>query len=100
MLSLALVAQIGRAEHWTQLRGAKGAGISSETNLPVTWSDTENLRWKVELPGPGSPIPIVLGDRVFVTCYSGYGVRKANGGDLKSLQRHLVCVNRADGAIR
>ena len=100
MLSLVLIAQTGLAEDWTQFRGAKGAGISPDTNLPVTWSDTENLRWKVELPGPGSSSPIVLGERVFVTCYSGYGVPKANGGDLKSLQRHLVCVNRADGTIR
>ena len=88
------------AADWTQFRGPNGAGISADSNVPLTWSDTENLRWKIELPGPGSSSPIVLGDRIFVTCYSGYGVPKASGGDIKSLQRHLVCVSRADGTIQ
>jgi outer membrane protein assembly factor BamB len=88
------------ADDWTQFRGPHGSGVSTDTNLPLRWSDTENLRWKVELPGAGSSSPIVVGDRIFVTSYSGYGVPKTNGGDLKSLQRHLVCVNRTDGKIR
>ncbi|GDY10421.1 serine/threonine protein kinase [Planctomycetia bacterium] len=88
------------AADWTQFRGPSGAGISADSNVPLTWSDTENLRWKMELPGPGSSSPIVLGDRIFVTCYSGYGVPKQSGGDIKSLQRHLVCVSRADGTIQ
>ena len=99
-MAIAVTAQATLAADWTQFRGPNGAGISSDTNLPLTWSDTENLRWKVELPGPGSSSPIVLGDRIFVTCYSGYGVPKANGGDIKSLERHLVCVDRAEGKIR
>lgn len=99
-ISFAAAAQIAPAEDWTQFRGPNGAGSSLDTNLPDTWSTTENLRWRTELPGAGSSSPIVLGDRVFVTCYSGYGVPKAPGGDIKSLQRHLVCVNRGDGKIR
>ena len=99
-VALALVTSTcAAAADWTQFRGSNGAGISADTNVPVTWSETENLRWKVELPGPGSSSPIVHGDRIFVTCYSGYGIPKANGGDIKSLQRHLVCVERASGKI-
>ena len=102
LLATAIVAavQTGLAEDWTQFRGPNGAGLSPDLNLSVTWSDTENLHWKAELPGPGSSSPIVLGDRVFVTCYSGYGVPKANGGDLQSLQRHLVCVSRTEGKVQ
>ena len=88
------------ADDWTQFRGPNGSGISSDSNLPVTWNDSENVRWKIELPGPGSSSPIVLGDHIFVTCYSGYGVPKATGGDIKSLQRHLVCISRSNGMIR
>ncbi len=95
-----MMVQIGLAEDWTQFRGASNAGISSDLRVPTTWNDNENLRWKAELPGPGSSSPIVLGDRVFVTCYSSYGVPKMNGGSLQSLQRHLICVDRADGKIR
>ena len=97
---LTMTAQPTLGADWTQFRGPNGAGVSSDANVPLTWSDTENLRWKVELPGPGSSSPIVLGDRIFVTCYSGYGVPKANGGDIKALQRHLVCVDRSNGKIR
>jgi outer membrane protein assembly factor BamB len=87
------------AADWVQFRGPNGTGISSDTNVPLKWSETENLLWKVELPGPGSSSPIVAGDRIFVTCYSGYGIPKSNGGDIKSLQRHVVCVGRSAGKI-
>lgn len=98
-MTLSLAAATARGEDWTQFRGPNGAG-TADANLPVGWSDTKNLRWKTALPGPGSSSPITLGDRIFVTCYSGYGVPKANGGDIKTLQRHLVCINRGDGKIR
>ena len=85
------------AEDWAQFRGPDNKGVSSATSLPTTWSETENLKWKLELPGPGASSPIVVGDRVFVTCYSGYGIPKTGGGELKSLTRHLVCVDRKTG---
>lgn len=94
-----LAVAVCRADDWTQFRGANGAGISSDTKIPVRWSDKENLRWKTELPGPGSSSPIVAGDHVFVTCYSGYGIPKSSGGSVQSLQRHLVCVSRQSGDI-
>ncbi len=86
-------------EDWTQFRGPETSGVSADKNLPVTWSETENLKWKLELPGAGSSSPIVLGERVFVTCYSGYGVGEVSNGEIESLERHLVCVNRQDGKV-
>ncbi len=57
---------------WTRFRGPNGSGTSSDGEpTPSSWSDSENLRWKVAIPGPGSSSPIVVGDRVFVTCWSG-----------------------------
>ncbi len=82
-----------------QFRGERGQGVSQQTSLPVRWSDTENLAWRTELPGAGSSSPIVLGNRIFLTCYSGYGVDEANPGDPKDLVRHVVCLSRADGKI-
>ncbi|MDX1961674.1 MAG: PQQ-binding-like beta-propeller repeat protein [Pirellulales bacterium] len=84
------------AEDWARFRGPNGSGISNET-VPTTWSDTENLKWKTPLPGYGSSSPIIVGDKVFVTCYSGYGTE--GGGNQENLRRHLVCVNRVDGKI-
>lgn len=93
LLSLAI------AEDWPQFRGPSGTATSRTSQPPRTWSDSENLRWKCELPGAGSSSPIVVGDRVFVTCYSGYGLPDGEAGDLRNLQRHLVCVNRVDGKV-
>lgn len=84
------------AADWAQFRGPGGMGVSEEKNLPVQWSSSENIAWKVDLPGPGSSSPIVVGDRVFVTCYSGYGL-EPNAGDQKDLRRHLLCFERATG---
>jgi outer membrane protein assembly factor BamB len=81
---------------WTQFRGKGGLGISDESNLPTTWSSTENIVWQVELPGPGASSPITLGDRVFITSYSGYGVNPEEGAQ-EDLVRHLLCLNRKSG---
>lgn len=87
-----------QAEVWPRFRGPNGSGVSSSTKMPLEWSDTKNLKWKIPLPGPGSSSPIVVGDRVFITCYSGYGTGGANEniGDLK---RHLLCIERGTGKI-
>jgi outer membrane protein assembly factor BamB len=87
------------AGDWSRFRGPNGSAVSDATNLPATWDDQTNLRWKTSLPGPGSSSPIVVGDRIFVTCYSGYGIERENPGDVKNLKRHLVCLNLNDGTV-
>jgi outer membrane protein assembly factor BamB len=87
------------ASDWTGFRGPGVRGSSQETGLVTTWSDTENLQWKIPLPGPGSSSPIVSGDKVFVTCHSGYGLGRSNPGDPSHLKRHLVCINADDGKV-
>jgi outer membrane protein assembly factor BamB len=88
-----------QAGDWVQFRGPDGSGIAaSDAKPPLIWSDAHNVQWKVALPGPGSSSPIVTGERVFITCYSGYG--DDSGGDrLENLQRHLVCLDRNTGKI-
>jgi outer membrane protein assembly factor BamB len=51
---------------WPSWRGPLANGVSPHGNPPVEWSETRNVRWKVELPGPGHASPIVWGDRVYV----------------------------------
>jgi hypothetical protein len=89
----------GRAGDWPRFRGNNGTGVSDEAGVPVTWSDSENLKWKVELPGRGVSSPIVVGDKVFATCYSGYGVDAGDPGKMEDLLRHLVCVHRKNGEL-
>lgn len=87
------------AGDWTRFRGENGTGISADADVPLKWSDTENVKWRTELPGAGFSSPIVVGDRVVVTCYSGYGVDPRNPGEMEDLKRHVVCVNRTSGKI-
>ena len=85
------------ADDWARFRGPNGSGVSTDTApLPTHWSPDENIAWKVELPGPGSSCPVVVGDKVFVTCWSGYGTGRG-GGDIDDLVRHLICFDRATG---
>ena len=55
------------AANWPQFRGPTGQGISTDKNPPLTWSATENIAWKTELPGQSWSSPIIWGERVFVT---------------------------------
>ncbi|MEZ6146370.1 MAG: PQQ-binding-like beta-propeller repeat protein [Planctomycetaceae bacterium] len=87
------------ADEWPRFRGPDGMGRSTAEQLPTTWSDTKNVLWKTPLPGPGASSPIIWGDRLYVTCYSGYGVDKEAPGDLADLRRHLICVDRHTGKI-
>ncbi len=85
---------------WLRFRGPNGSGISDDSAAtPVKWDSKKNVKWKVKLPGAGVSSPIVVGDRVFVTCYSGYGMDRQNPGNIDDLTRHLVCVDRVRGKI-
>ena len=84
---------------WPQFRGPSGSGIAAADARPATtWSDSQNVQWKVALPGPGSSSPIVVGERVFITCYSGYGDGSSEGS-LEKLRRHLLCLERQTGKV-
>lgn len=62
------------SQYWPQWRGPQATGVSSTANPPLEWSETRNIRWKVEIPGRGSSSPVVWGDRVFVTTAVPSGV--------------------------
>jgi outer membrane protein assembly factor BamB len=95
---LATAGAVSAAESWMQFRGPGGQGVSSEKTLPTNWSATENVVWKTPLPGPGTSSPIFVGDKIYLTCYTGYNV-PGQVGDMEDLSRHLVCLNRASGKL-
>lgn len=97
MLANLWLVTLSESADWSRFRGPNGSGVSAEAErLPVEWSDSKNLKWKADLPGPGSSCPIVVGDRVFLTSWSGYADGK-DGGSLEQLKRHLVCIDRKTG---
>jgi outer membrane protein assembly factor BamB len=74
------------AESWPQWRGPNLNGVSGETNLPVRWSKTENIAWKLQLPPLSGSTPIVWEDRIFLSV--------AEKEDL-----YLWCVDRQNGSV-
>ena len=61
----------GFAENWHQWRGPNNDGISNETDVPIQWSQTENVRWRLPLPGQAASTPVVWGDKIFLTSADG-----------------------------
>ncbi len=82
---------------WPQYRGPKADSTQNSEHLPTQWSDTEGLKWKAELPGRGSSSPIVVGDKVFVTAFTGYGMSPTERGQLGHLRQHVICKDRETG---
>jgi outer membrane protein assembly factor BamB len=77
------------AANWPNWRGGvDGSGVTTEKDLPLTWSATENVSWKQKLPDRGNSTPIVWGGKIFVT----QAVEKAN-------ERALMCFSAADGKV-
>lgn len=88
VLVLALGAVAVRAENWAQWRGPFFNGSTTETNVPVTWSKTENIAWSAPMPGMSGATPAVWGDTVFVS--------SANAEH----QLSLLCLDARDGKLR
>src|SRR5882724_2246927 len=96
---------------WPQFRGPGARGVATSTNFPDHWSATENVVWKVEIPGRGWSSPIVWCDRVFLTTAIGSGeVEPAKkglyfGGERKETPRtdhqwKLLCVDLPTGKVQ
>jgi outer membrane protein assembly factor BamB len=100
LLVLVSLVSSARTDDWLQYRGPGGLGVAFDRGLPIEWGPNKNLAWKTALPGPGGSSPIVVGNRVFVTCYTGYGVDTKDPGEMKDLKRHLLCLDRDSGKIR
>lgn len=90
--------------YWPQWRGPYATGVSKTATPPVEWSDTRNIRWKVEVPGRGSGSPIVWGDRIYILTAVPAEVpleaSHAPRGATPSRHRFLVlAIDRATGRV-
>ena len=88
---------------WPQWRGPLANGVGPHANPPLTWSETNNIKWKLTLPGEGDSTPIVWDNRVFVLSAipAGNESTEAAGakGTNKALRFTVICVDRASGKI-
>jgi hypothetical protein len=90
--------------NWPQFRGPRGDGSSHAKSVPLTWSETNNLAWKVAVPGRGRSSPVVMGDRIWLTlAVERDVVRKRIGPDDMQTAEHVsleaVCLDGANGKI-
>jgi len=86
-LWVALGSAYAQAGDWLQFRGPGGSSVSDETGLPVRWSQTENVRWKTDLPGRGLSCPVIAGGKVYVTACSGF----------QQTRLHVLCYEATTG---
>lgn len=71
----------------------------TDTGVPTEWDANRNIKWKTPMPGAGSSSPIVLGNRIFLTAYSGYAQTPESPGDISGLTFHVLGIDRANGQI-
>ena len=68
LLAMGLFASLANAsESWPQFRGPRGDGIAEAKNVPMHWSDSENVTWKTPIPGKGWSSPVIVGDSIWMT---------------------------------
>ncbi|MGB7345995.1 MAG: PQQ-binding-like beta-propeller repeat protein [Pirellulaceae bacterium] len=94
LLASALVSTNAMADNWAHWRGPTGNGVANNANPPTTWSDTENVKWKVAIPGKGSGSPVIWENQVFVVTAVAEG---DSSGSLPNLNFKLLCFNRQNG---
>src|SRR5262249_11857504 len=88
MKALLFLSLLFVSQDWPEFRGPTGQGHSDERGLPLTWSETKNVRWKTAIPGRGWSSPSIQGDRIWLTTATEEG---------KSLR--AISVDRNTGAI-
>lgn len=75
-------------ENWPQFRGPSGDGIANSTNLPVSWSEDENIAWKTEIHGLGWSSPVIYDNQIWLTTATQDGTELS-----------VLCLDKNSGKI-
>jgi len=104
-------------KYWSQWRGPLFTGVAPYGDPPVEWSESQNVRWKIEIPGKGHASPIVWGEKIFVLTAVETdkpvspqeaqkseeqlpGWRRNSGKSASKINRFdILAINRQDGRI-
>ena len=102
---------VGFEKNWHHWRGPHATGAAADANPPTTWSETENIRWKITIPGTGHAAPIIWEDKIFIQTaiegkeekkesedtnpFSGFFQRDSG----PKYKFDLLAINRSDGSI-
>ena len=100
---------VGFEKNWHHWRGPHATGVAVDANPPTTWSETENVRWKIAIPGVGHASPIIWEDKIFIqTAIEGKEEKSEDDnpfggffqrGSGSKYKFDLLAINRSDGSI-
>lgn len=90
-ISLIVLPTFAAESDWPEFRGKTGQGISAAVGIPLKWSTTENVAWKVEVPGKGWSSPVVAAGKIYLT--TALGESKSGAG------LHALCFDAKDGRL-
>lgn len=110
VITLLALTSVVRAdtENWPQFRGTQSDGLAEGATLPDRWSTTENVVWKVAVPGWGWSSPVIWGDKIFLTSavvdpplptpkVGGYPGGNVKPGDVNRWM--VYCIHRETGKL-
>ena len=90
-ISLIVLPTFAAESDWPEFRGKTGQGISAATGIPLKWSTTENVAWKVEVPGKGWSSPVIAAGKIYLT--------PALGESKSGAALHALCFDAKDGRL-
>lgn len=105
LLTALLTASHTFAGNWPQFRGPDSNGIANGATPPLTWSETENIKWKIQIPGRGHSSPVIKGDYIYLTTAIEENVRKEQYGNnicfyADRITLMALCIDFNDGRIK
>ena len=94
-LIFAFLSVFGWAKEWTKFRGPSGDGHVTVKSIPLKWSETENVKWKVSVPGKGWSSPVISADKIYLTS----AVAEGDNQDAADVHRELrvICFSANNG---
>lgn len=100
------------ADEWPQFRGPDSNGHARRAEIPLKWSETENVSWKVAIPGTGHSSPVISDDQIWLTTAVEAklseeekkqrlaAIKNSRGLEIAgSISLRAICVSRQTGKI-
>lgn len=88
-------------QDWAQFRGPNMDGSNRSATVPIRWNSGQGIIWKTEViegtTSRGASSPIVVGDRLFITAFTGCGTKPSNRNNTADLQHHVICLDKHTG---
>ena len=98
LLQLTVVASTLQGGEWNRFRGPDGQGKAEDSKPPLSWSGDSGIAWKVETPYSGASSPIVAGDQIILTGFSGFQVPGESEGAMRALKLWLYALDLNSGS--